>query len=231
MPRDERDCREPGTTATQAFFGPRAAGWEQRFPDDAPRYARAVAELAPISGGAVLDAACGTGRAIPPLRAAVGSAGTVIAIDLTPEMLTEAVRHGRERDAHLVLADVARLPLADGSLDAVFAAGLIPHLSDPVSGLRELARVCRQGARLALFHPIGRHQIRAAHPGRARECRLAAGARRRRRRPLPGPRGSRLIQRRATGHGFASASPNRGTDDTCQPPRSASLETWTTEGS
>jgi SAM-dependent methyltransferase len=163
MPRDERDCREPGTTATQAFFGPRAAGWEQRFPDDAPRYARAVAELAPISGGAVLDAACGTGRAIPPLRAAVGSAGTVIAIDLTPEMLTEAVRHGRERDAHLVLADVARLPLADGSLDAVFAAGLIPHLSDPVSGLRELARVCRQGARLALFHPIGRVALAKRH--------------------------------------------------------------------
>ncbi|MGF1432535.1 SAM-dependent methyltransferase, partial [Kitasatospora sp. LaBMicrA B282] len=56
---------------TRDFFAARAAGWEERFPDDGPRYAAAVAELAPPPGGAVLDAGCGTGRALPALRAAV----------------------------------------------------------------------------------------------------------------------------------------------------------------
>lgn len=141
---------------TRGFFGPRAGGWEDRFPDDGPAYARAVAELGPPPGAAVLDAACGTGRALPALRAAVGPAGRVVAVDLTPEMLAEARRLGRDRVAALVEADVLALPLATGALDAVLAAGLLSHLPDPVAGLAELARVCRPGGRLALFHPVGR---------------------------------------------------------------------------
>jgi SAM-dependent methyltransferase len=78
-------------------------------------------------------------------------------------MLNEAVRHGRGELGALLLADAMRLPLADGSLDAVFAAGLLPHLRDPVAGLVELARVCRNGARLVLFHPIGRAALARRH--------------------------------------------------------------------
>ena len=141
---------------TRAFFGPRAADWEVRFPDDGPSYEHAVAELAPPVGGVVLDAACGTGRALTALRSAVGSAGTVLAVDLTVEMLAEATRRDRDSLAILLLADVTALPIGTATVDAVFGAGLIPHLPDPVAGLAELARVCRTGARLALFHPLGR---------------------------------------------------------------------------
>jgi SAM-dependent methyltransferase len=148
---------------TREFFGPRAARWEDRFPDDEPAYARAVAELAPRPGATVLDAACGTGRALPALRGAVGPAGRVVAVDLTPEMLGEARRLGRDRVALLVEADVLALPLVAASLDAVLAAGLISHLPDPAAGLAELARVCRPGARLALFHPIGRAALARRH--------------------------------------------------------------------
>ncbi len=141
------------------FFAARAADWEDRFPDDDPLYAQAVVELAPRSGGVALDAACGTGRAIPFLRTAVGDDGAVVAVDLTPEMLAEAVRRGRGSLAALVQADVTTLPVAAASVDAVLAAGLLPHLPDPVAGLAELARVCRPGGRLALFHPVGREQL------------------------------------------------------------------------
>jgi SAM-dependent methyltransferase len=148
---------------TRGFFGPRAAGWEDRFPDDGPAYDRAVAELGPPPGAAVLDAACGTGRALPALRAAVGPAGRVVAVDLTPEMLAEARRLGRDRIAALVEADVLALPLASGSLDAVLAAGLLSHLPEPAAGLAELARVCRPGGRLALFSPVGRAALARRH--------------------------------------------------------------------
>jgi SAM-dependent methyltransferase len=148
---------------TRAFFGPRAAGWEDRFPDDGPRYGRAVAELAAPVGGAVLDAGCGTGRALPFLRSAVGPAGVVAGADLTPQMLREAQQRHPAAGAALVLGDVLRLPFAAGAFDAVFAAGLISHLRDPHAGLSELARVCRGGARLALFHPIGRATLARRH--------------------------------------------------------------------
>ncbi|MFF4703272.1 class I SAM-dependent methyltransferase [Streptomyces sp. NPDC001288] len=152
-------------THVQEFFTARAAGWDSRFPDDGPAYAAAVAELGLRPGDRVLDAGCGTGRALPPLRAAVGPSGQVLGMDLTPAMLQAAVRADRHRDGTLVLADVAALPVRSESLDAVFAAGLIAHLPRPGRNLRELARAVRPGGRLALFHPIGRAAL-AARQGR-----------------------------------------------------------------
>lgn len=152
-------------THVQEFFGARAADWDSRFPDDGPAYASAVADLGLREGDRVLDAGCGTGRALTPLRAAVGATGVVVGADLTPAMLQAAVRAGRDRDGQLLLADVAALPLRSRSLDAVFAAGLIAHLPRPADDLRELARVVRPGGVLALFHPIGRAAL-AARQGR-----------------------------------------------------------------
>ncbi|GHI09504.1 SAM-dependent methyltransferase [Streptomyces cellostaticus] len=152
-------------THVQEFFTARAADWDSRFPDDGPAYAAAVADLGLRQGDRVLDAGCGTGRALPPLRAAVGPSGVVTGVDLTPAMIQAAIRAGRDRDGRLLLADVAALPLRSGSLDAVFAAGLIAHLPQPAQNLRELARVVRPGGTLALFHPIGRAAL-AARQGR-----------------------------------------------------------------
>jgi SAM-dependent methyltransferase len=152
--------------ATRAFFAPRAAGWEEKFPDDGPAFEAAVDALDPPAGGVALDAACGTGRALPVLRRAVGPAGTVIGLDITPEMLTEAGRLGRRPAASLVLGDVFRLPLPDGCVDSIMGAGLLPHLGDVTAGLGELARVTRPSGRLALFHPIGRAALAARHGGR-----------------------------------------------------------------
>ncbi|MET7474132.1 class I SAM-dependent methyltransferase [Streptomyces sp. NPDC005648] len=152
-------------THVQEFFGARAADWDSRFPDDGPAYAAAVAELGLGEGDRVLDAGCGTGRALTPLRAAVGPSGVVVGADLTPAMLQAAIRAGRDREGRLLLADVAALPLRSGALDAVFAAGLIAHLPHPAENLRELARVVRPGGALALFHPIGRAAL-AARQGR-----------------------------------------------------------------
>jgi ubiquinone/menaquinone biosynthesis C-methylase UbiE len=152
-------------THVQEFFTARAADWDARFPDDGPAYAAAIGELGLREGDRVLDAGCGTGRALPPLRAAVGPSGVVVAADLTPAMLAAAVRAGRHRDGQLLLADVAALPLRTESLDAVLGAGLIAHLPNPAENLRELARVVRPGGTLALFHPIGRAAL-AARQGR-----------------------------------------------------------------
>lgn len=152
-------------THVQEFFGARAADWDRKFSGDGPVYAAAVAELGLRAGDRVLDAGCGTGRALTPLRGTVGPSGVVLGADLTPAMLQAAVRAGRDQDGQLLLADVAALPLRSESLDAVFGAGLISHLPHPAENLRELARVVRPGGVLALFHPIGRAAL-AARQGR-----------------------------------------------------------------
>jgi ubiquinone/menaquinone biosynthesis C-methylase UbiE len=58
-------------------------------------------------------------------------------------MLAEAALRGRRTLAALLIADVTRLPLATATIDAIFAAGLLPHLPNSGAGLTELARVTR----------------------------------------------------------------------------------------
>ena len=161
--------RDPHPAETRAFFGPRAATWEERFPEDDPAYAAAVAELGLRAGQTALDVGCGTGRALPHLRAAVGRDGRVLGVDLTPEMLATARAYGRHLDGWLVLADARRLPLRAGGADAVLAAGLLRHLPDAGDGLAELARVTRAGGRLGLFHPSGRAALAARQGRRLRD--------------------------------------------------------------
>ena len=164
--RSPRASGERYIADTQAFFACRAATWDTKFGDDLPAYRAAVAEAGIRSGGVAIDVGCGTGRALPPLREAVGPGGSVIAVDLTPEMLAAARPKSSAAGAALLLADARALPFADASVDAIFAAGLVNHLPDEVAGLRELARVTRPGGVLVLFHPSGRSALAARH-GRA----------------------------------------------------------------
>lgn len=148
---------------SQAFFAVRAAGWDAKFGDDLPAYTVAVASAGIRAGGVAIDIGCGTGRALPPLRDAVGPAGTVIGVDHTPQMLAAAVPRADACAATLVRADARRLPLADGTADALFAAGLLTHLPDPDEALTELARTTRPGGRLVLFLPTSRAALAARH--------------------------------------------------------------------
>jgi SAM-dependent methyltransferase len=150
-------------TETRAFFACRAATWDAKFGDDLPSYAAAISQAGIPDGAVVIDIGCGTGRALPPLRRAVGPAGTVIAIDVTPEMLSQARQASLEASATLVLADARHLPFTDASADAIFAAGLLSHLPDTEAGLCELARVTRPDGLLVLFHPSGRAALAARH--------------------------------------------------------------------
>lgn len=149
---------------TREFFAARAATWDTRFGDDLPVYAAAIAEAGIAPRGIAVDVGCGTGRALPALRDSVGPDGRVIGLELTPQMLAQARTAGWAKSADLLLlADARRLPFADASVHAAFAAGLVNHLPDPVAGLAELARVTRPGGLLVIFHPVGRAALAARH--------------------------------------------------------------------
>jgi molybdenum cofactor guanylyltransferase len=148
---------------TREFFAVRAATWDTKFGHDMPVYAAAIAEAGIRRGGIAVDVGCGTGRALPALRTAVGPDGAVIGLELTPQMLAQARAKGWADSGDLVLADARRLPFADASVDALFAAGLVNHLPDPAAGLAEFARVTRAGGLLILFHPVGRATLAARH--------------------------------------------------------------------
>ncbi|MCY4135384.1 MAG: methyltransferase domain-containing protein [bacterium] len=151
---------------TREFFTSRAAGWEDRHPDDDVLFKWAVDQLGLSPGDVAVDTGCGSGRALAPLRAAVGHQGVVLGIDATPAMLLEAARLGRQSISVCALGDIGMLPVRDGCVAGILAAGLLPHLPNPVGTLQEMARAARSGARLGVFHPISRHALAARHKDR-----------------------------------------------------------------
>jgi len=54
---------------------------------------------------------------------------------------------------NLVRCDISALPFKRGAFNLVTAAMVFEHLEDPTTTLGEIARVCRNGARLVIFTP------------------------------------------------------------------------------
>jgi SAM-dependent methyltransferase len=92
----------------------------------------------PLAGRTVLDAGAGTGAVSAALIARHAKA---VAIDRSAAMLAwnAAAR------PPCAMADVRALPLPAASVDDAVAAFVLNHLTDPATGLAELARVTRPG--------------------------------------------------------------------------------------
>ncbi|MCX7783069.1 MAG: class I SAM-dependent methyltransferase, partial [Meiothermus sp.] len=122
-----------------------------------------IGELGMCTGQTVLDLGCGTGVALPLLRAKVGPAGRVVGVDATEAMLHEARKLGRDQVAELLQGDAHTLPFPSGCADWIYCQGLLPHLHDPALALREMRRVARPRGKLVIFHAMGRVQLAAMH--------------------------------------------------------------------
>lgn len=118
----------------------------------------------PLTGRIVLDAGAGAGAAWPALR---HRGARTLALDLSADML--AWRAASRPPC--AVADIRALPLDNGCVDDAIAAFVLNHLTDPVAGLAELARVTRPaGAVLAAVfgndsHSNARDRIDAAALG------------------------------------------------------------------
>jgi phosphatidylethanolamine/phosphatidyl-N-methylethanolamine N-methyltransferase len=89
---------------------------------------------------------CGTGADLPFVPEGI----EVLAVDLTPAMLRQAMAHARPGIEFRVMDGMA-LDLPDGSFDAAILHMVLEVIPDPARCLAEAARVLRPGGRLAVF--------------------------------------------------------------------------------
>lgn len=106
-----------------------------------------VSAIARQNPGKVLDLACGSGDVIEILRQALPKA-QVVGLDFSRALLSQA----KERALPgLAEADALKLPFADEGFDAVTLAFGLRNFSDRTKGLKEIARVLKQGAVFGLL--------------------------------------------------------------------------------
>ena len=96
----------------------------------------------------VADVGAGTGFIAAGLAALVKH---VHVLDGSPQMLDVARKNLAQFDnLEFHVADGLELPLPDSSLDAAFANMYLHHCPDPLSAIREMARILRPGGRLII---------------------------------------------------------------------------------
>lgn len=118
------------------------------------------AELLP--GDRVLDLGCGSGTHFGWLAAIVGPEGRIVGIDPDQDNLDLATSRiaGQPYAGQVELGrgELYPLPYEDGVFDAVWCAGSLQYVADPVAAIREMVRVVRPGGKVAAqdveMHPM-----------------------------------------------------------------------------
>jgi ubiquinone/menaquinone biosynthesis C-methylase UbiE len=136
--------------STRRWFDRRAGNYESgftsRWRDPVQRESLAALDL--TSSDRVLDVGCGTGAAS---RAAAATAASVVGIDLSPQMIQQAVglADGME-NVDFEVADAEQLPFGAQEFTSVLCSNSFHHYPDPLQATREMARVLAPGGRLVI---------------------------------------------------------------------------------
>jgi ubiquinone/menaquinone biosynthesis C-methylase UbiE len=111
------------------------------------RQLMATLELRP--GMRILDAGCGTGEALGWFQEAVGTAGTVVGVDLSAAHVSAA--RGRVLpQTEILQCDLMSAPFAPASFDLVWCLNTINHLADRTRAAVHLASLLKPGGRIVL---------------------------------------------------------------------------------
>lgn len=111
------------------------------------------ADLRP--GERVLDVACGTGLIARLAAEQVGTTGTVVGVDVAPDMIEVAGSVGGPPEPAIDWreGDAAALPLPDDAFDVVLCQMGLMFVDDKAAAAAEMRRVLASGGRLAVNTP------------------------------------------------------------------------------
>ncbi|MGA8787486.1 MAG: methyltransferase domain-containing protein, partial [Paenarthrobacter sp.] len=104
------------------------------------------------AGTSVLDVGCGPGSITCDFAGLVAP-GQVIGLDRSPDIVAQATGLATERGVDNVTfqtGNIYDLDFEDESFDLVHAHQVLQHLTDPVAALREMRRVAKPGAIVAV---------------------------------------------------------------------------------
>jgi arsenite methyltransferase len=103
-------------------------------------------------GDRILDVGCGPGFYVAALLDRVGSAGMVVGIDVSADMLAIATRRSEgHNNVRFHQTSATSLPVGDASFDAALSVQVLEFVEDVDAALAEVHRALRPGGRLVLW--------------------------------------------------------------------------------
>jgi SAM-dependent methyltransferase len=97
--------------------------------------------------GVVVDLGCGPGRFIDVART---KGAKVIGIDYSAAADVAQTNYAHDPNVCICQADALNLPIKTLSVDAVFSIGVLHHTPNPLNGVREAFRICKENGWFAI---------------------------------------------------------------------------------
>ena len=160
--------RDSMHTSRKAYFCQVAESWDQKYytPELEAFLEKLIPKFGLKLGQTVLDAGTGTGVLIPFLLKAIGSSGSITAIDYSENMIKKfQSKFSNLQNVKIELQDVEALDLPPEIFDAAICFGLFPHLERKAQALRNLNHVLKSRGRLVIAHALSRAEMIKHHKG------------------------------------------------------------------
>jgi arsenite methyltransferase len=103
-------------------------------------------------GERILDVGCGPGFYVAEVLDEVGPEGSVLGVDVSPQMLAIAAKRCAGRaNVEFREAPATKLPVEDASVDAALSVQVLEYVADTGAALAEIHRVVRPGGRVVIW--------------------------------------------------------------------------------
>ncbi|WP_321414507.1 class I SAM-dependent methyltransferase [uncultured Desulfobacter sp.] len=154
------------------FFNQRAADWldnhyknleTNRHDLYADRLRSIVSFLALGPDNRVLDTGCGSGVLVPYLLEHLSSAGRLIEMDFSDQMIKANQKLHTDERISFTCCDAAQMEFEAQSLDAVVCFAAFPHFSDPEQVIQRISTSLKSRGRLVIGHLMSSAQLAEHH--------------------------------------------------------------------
>jgi demethylmenaquinone methyltransferase/2-methoxy-6-polyprenyl-1,4-benzoquinol methylase len=151
---------------TKDYFDEAAETWDERF--HTPKLSTFLEKLVPQfgiqAGQKVLDVGTGTGILVPYLIQAVGSKGSVTAIDFSEKMAQKCQEKNTNlKNFNVQVGNIEKVIFPSETFDVVVCFGVFPHLDNKEKVLQNIHTMLKHEGKLVISHALSSEELKAHH--------------------------------------------------------------------